>query len=217
MKKLKYVLKRDWYMLLIILAGFVIGAYFYSRLPKKVPIHWDINGNASRYGSKTTGAFLLPIINLIIYLFFVLQPYIDPKGKNYAKFKGSYQLIKTFVITMLFIMQAASLMIATGKHIDIGAVCGIFVSLLFVIFGSVMGKIRHNYSIGIRNPWTLANEEVWQKTHKVSGPLWVLAGIITFLVLIFARQFFLPGLITSIVFIIVITSVYSYIAFRKLK
>jgi uncharacterized membrane protein len=215
MKKLTEDLKKDWYILLLVAAGFALGAYFYPRLPDIVPIHWDSSGNVNGYGSRFTGAFLLPIINLAVYLLLVLVPHIDPRAKNYEKFQGSYQIIKSLVIAILLITQVCTNLIALGIRIDINLIIGIAVSLMLIVIGDVMGRFRHNYFVGVKTPWTLANEDVWRKTHRLAGPLWVIGGIANLVLTVLNREIEAAGLIIIVAAISIIPLVYSYIAFRK--
>jgi uncharacterized membrane protein len=217
MKRITDILKQDWYILLMILASFVLGAYFYPRLPARVPIHWDSAGHVNGYGSRFTGAFVTPLTNLGLYIVFLIVPAIDPRSKNYEKFRGSYQIIKCLLVAMLLVMQTCALLTATGVRININIVTGIAVSVLFILFGNVMGRFRHNYFVGIKTPWALANEDVWRKTHRLAGPLWVLGGIANLILTLLGNRFEAVGLIIIIVIIVVIPYAYSYLVFRKIK
>jgi uncharacterized membrane protein len=216
MKKLTDTLKRDWFMLLLVAAGFVIGACFYPRLPAIVPIHWDAAGNVNGYGSKFTGAFLLPIINAAMYFLYILLPHIDPKSKNYEKFNGSYRIIMSLAILLLLIVQTALLLIAIGVKINITTIVMVAVSLLFIVIGNIMGRFRFNYFVGIKTPWTLANEEVWRKTHRMSGPIWVIGGIANLIITLLCSKFEVIGLLLIVTVISIIPIVYSYILFRRI-
>ncbi|KEF37930.1 SdpI/YhfL protein family [Schinkia azotoformans MEV2011] len=85
-----------------------------------------------------------------------------------------------------------------------------------MFLGKYMSRIQFNYTMGIRTPWTLANEEVWRRTHQLGGPLWLIGGII---IIILA---FLPGKIAFIFMMIMIAIItiipvlYSYFLFKKL-
>ncbi|HEX3025838.1 MAG TPA: SdpI family protein [Clostridia bacterium] len=217
MKKFNDILKQDWYVLIIILAGFIIGAVFYPRLPERVPIHWDMSGNVNGYGSKMTAAFLLPLINLGVYLLMLVSPKIDPRAKNYEKFKGSYQIIKCIPIAILMIAQISSLLFAVGFKVNIAMVSQIALSLMFIIIGNVMGRFRHNYFVGIRTPWTLANEEVWRKTHRFSGPVWVLGGLADLVLTLAAVRYQTIGFVIILAVMVIVPVVYSYLVFRRIN
>jgi uncharacterized membrane protein len=216
MKKFNSFVKRDWYILLLVAAGFVLGACFYPRLPARVPIHWDASGNVNGYGSRLAGAFIIPLLNLGVYLLFVVLPHIDPRAKNYDKFNSSYQVIKCLVIATLLGMQAVALLVATGVPININIIAGISVSILLIVIGNVMGRFRHNYFVGIKTPWTLANEEVWRKTHRMAGPIWILGGIANLALVIWGGAAEEIGLISIVAVLVLVPFVYSYLAFQKI-
>lgn len=216
MKAWMRVLKRDWYVLLILLAGFVLGACFYPSLPARVPVHWDASGHANGYGSRFTGAFLLPLTSLGMYLLFLVIPAIDPQSRNYRHFRGSYQIVKSLPAVILLIIQICALLAAAGVSVNIGMVSGIVVSALFIGMGAVMGRIRHNYFIGVRTPWTLANEEVWRKTHCFTGPVWMAGGFLNLILTVVSGRMEMIGFLIIMAVLVVLPVGYSYLAFRKI-
>lgn len=216
MKKISNVLKKDWPILILIALGFILGAYFYPSLPNRVPIHWNLKGEANGYGSRFYGAFGLPLTNLGIYLLFIILPHIDPKRKNYEIFKSTYQYLKYLLIIFLLGMQVTSYLIATGGAINRPVYIQVLVSLLFILIGNVMGRFKHNYFVGIKTPWTLANEEVWRKTHRMAAPLWVLGGIINIVIAFIAINFKEIAFIIVMVVMVIVPIVYSYIIYQRI-
>jgi Predicted integral membrane protein len=215
MERISNVLKRDWLILVLIILGFALGAYFYPSLPDKVPIHWNASGEINGYGSKLFGAFGLPSINLAMYIMFLALPYIDPKRKNYASFKSTYQFQKYLLMVFFLGLEVFSLLISTGVVVNRPIFIQIMISLLFILLGNVMGRVKHNYFIGIKTPWTLANEEVWRKTHRLAAPLWVIGGILNILLSFLGINF---NGITFIAIVAVISLVpigYSFFAYQK--
>ena len=213
MPKISNVFKQDWLILILIILGFGLGAYFYPSLPDKVPTHWNLNGEVNGYGSKLFGAFGLPLINLGLYLMFLVLPHIDPKRKNYANFEPTYQFIKYILIVFFLGMEVFTLLLATGAVVNRPSFIQIFMSLFFILFGNVLGRVKPNYFVGIRTPWTLASEEVWRKTHRMAAPLWVAGGIINLFLIALVPNY------SGIGFIIIIASVpivYSYIIHHQL-
>lgn len=217
MKKINDVLKKDWGILIVIVLSFILGAYFYKSLPDRVPIHWNIKGEINGYGSKFFGAFGLPLINLGIYLLFVILPYIDPRGKNYESFKSTYQYLKYIVIIFLFGMEIMTLLIAENMVVNKPILIQIMLSLLIILIGNVMGRFKHNYFVGIKTPWTLANEQVWKKTHRMAGPLWVTGGMINILLAFTGINFNGVGFIVIMLVIGITPLIYSYIIYNKIN
>jgi len=215
MQKISNIMKNDWLIIILILLGFVLGAYYYPSLPDRVPVHWNASGQIDGYGSKLFGAFGLPAINLGMYLMFLVLPNIDPKKKNYANFKSTYQFLKYLLIVFFLGIQVMTLLIATGVVVNKPIFIQIMISLLFILLGNVMGRIKHNYFVGIRTPWTLANEEVWRKTHRLAAPLWVIGGILNIL-LAFTGTLNGIGFIIILAVISIVPIAYSYFAYRKI-
>ncbi|MDR3601447.1 MAG: SdpI family protein [Desulfosporosinus sp.] len=216
MQKISSILKQDWLIIIMIFLGFVLGAYFYPSLPDKVPIHWGVNGEVNGYGSKLFGAFGLPAINFATYLMYLVIPYIDPKRKNYTDFKSTYQLLKYLIIIFSLGMEVMTLLNASGVSVNVPIFSQIMVSLLFILIGNVIGRFKYTYFVGIRTPWTLANEEVWRKTHRLAAPIWVLGGIINILLAFTGTNLYGIGFIVIVVVIVIVPIVYSYFAYRKI-
>lgn len=216
MKKISNILKEDWLILILIVLGFVLGAYFYPSLPDRVPVHWNAKGEINGYGSKFFGAFGLPLINLGMYLLFLVLPYIDPKRKNYDNFKLTYQFLKYLLIVFFLGMEVITLLIATGIVVNRPILIQIMVSLLFILIGNVMGRVKHNYFVGIKTPWTLANEEVWGKTHRLAAPLWVIGGVLNILLTFTRLNFNGISFIIIVAVISIVPIVYSYITYQEI-
>lgn len=216
MKKISDILKKDWGILILIVLGFALGLYFYPLLPSRVPIHWNSKWQVDGYGSKLFGAFGLPLINLAIYLLLIALPYIDPKRKNYEGFQSTYQYLKYLLIIFFLGVEVTTLLLATGAAVNIAIFIQILISLLLILLGNVMGRFKHNYFVGIKTPWTLANEEVWRKTHRMAGPIWVIGGIINILLAVTGLNFNGTGLIIIMLAIVLAPTVYSYIIYEKI-
>lgn len=203
-------------LLIILIILSILGtALIYDRLPEEIPGHINFKGEVDRYDSKETIIFtgLLP---LIIYLLMVFLPKIDPKRKSYLKHKKAYEITKTVIIIFIIIIQWAMISLALGFNINVGLFTRIGIGILFVILGNFMSQIRHNYFFGIKTPWTLANETVWKKTHRVGGFSFIIAGIIMFVSAFFNGTIAQISLIAAIVIAAIYPMIYSYIEFRKI-
>ena len=215
MKTINNIVKKDWIMLVVIILSFIVGAYFYPSLPARVPIHWNASGQVDNYGSKLFGAFGLPTISLGIYILFIILPYIDPKRKNYDSFKSTYQLFKYIMIVFFLAMQVVTLLIDVGVAIEMSIFIQIMISLLFIIMGNVMGKLKHNYFVGIKTPWTLADERVWRKTHRLAGPLWVIGGILNVILSLMGLSRSI-SFIFILIIIVIVPVAYSYAVYKNM-
>ena len=216
MKKISNVLKKDWVMLILIILGFALGLYFYPLLPDRVPTHWNFKGQVDGYGGKFLGAFGLAFTNLGMYLLFIVLPFIDPKGKSYEGFQSTYQYLKYLLIIFFLGIEVATLLIGTGVAINITLIIQIMISLLFIFLGNVMGRFKYTCFVGIRTPWTLANEAVWRKTHRMAAPIWVIGGILNIILTVTEVNFNMIGSIIVLVTISILPIVYSYIIYHQI-
>jgi len=186
-------------------------------MPEQVPMHWNINGEVDNYGSKLFGTFFLPVLNAFIYAMFLVLPKIDPKKANYMKFVSSYQIIRYafhfFMAFMFGLVASASL----GYPVNIGKWIPIGVAVLFIAMGNTMGRVRFNYFVGFRFPWTLANEEVWRKTHQIGSKAMVAGGIFSLIgVILTEGNMSFTLLMIGIILPMVLVTVYSYLVYQKI-
>jgi uncharacterized membrane protein len=198
------------------LATLAFGIYLYPQLPDKIPTHWNFQGEVDGWSGKAFGVFFFPLLNLILYPLMILLPRIDPRRQNYIYFSRAYAVIRVTLHFFFAIIYVISLLAALGYPLEISFIVKFFVSLLFVVLGNYMGKIKHNYFVGIKTPWTLANEEVWYKTHRLAAPLWVAAGILGMVLSFFQQIWASYIMFGSIIVIVVIPMVFSYLFYRQL-
>ncbi len=212
---IKPSLKTEIFSWAIIIIAVSSSFYFYAHFPEQVPVHWNMAGEVDNYGSRAMGAFLFPAIIFFMYLMFLLIPLLDPKKQRYEQFRKVYHIFKNFLLLfMLFIYFAVGLS-GMGFNISISTWVPFFVGVLFIIIGNYMGKIKPNWFMGIRTPWTLSSEEVWNKTHRLGGKAFIVAGILMALMNLFpvsAKPF-----VFTIILIIaaLLPIVYSYFLFAK--
>lgn len=203
-------------LILIVIAAFLISIYFYPMLPEKMPTHWNFKGEIDGYSGRLTGAFLMPVINLIMYVLFIFMPILDPKKENYKLFEGTYKYFRYLFHLFFLGIHIMIIFAALGYKVNTSRLTIFGISLLFALMGKVMGRVKHNYFVGIRTPWTLANEEVWTKTHMLAAKLWIVGGLMGMIVsvlniksiLALAAILLLPSLIPV---------VYSYFIFKRLR
>lgn len=214
---LSNILISEWPLLLLILSSLVAGAVLYPQMPEVVPSHWNIKGEVNGYSSRFWGTFGIPLMTAGIYAMMLALPSIDPRKENYQKFAGVYRIFKAVLVIFMTGIYLIMILSALGYPIPVNRVMPAAVSVLFVVLGNFMGQIRPNYFVGIKVPWTLANEQVWQKTHRLAGKLWVAAGLIGLVAALIGDATGGVILGVSLGVATVIPVVYSYLEFRKLK
>ena len=148
-------LKTEIIPLTLIVLSFIASIYFYLHFPEKVPTHWNIRGEVDGYASKGFGAFFFPIMNVGIYLLLLFLPNIDPKKDRYVDFSKAYHMIKNFMIGFMTLIYFYTGFSGLGyKLFSITIIISIGLGLLFLVIGNYMGKVKSNWFIGIRTPWT---------------------------------------------------------------
>lgn len=198
----------------IVLIGFVIGAAIYPKLPQMVASHWNIYGQVNGYVSQFWGAFLLPLIILGMVILMKFFPNIDPKQKNIESFYDTYAGFIIFIEVFLLAIYIYTIFFTFGVQINLGKYMAILFTGLLFYLGVLIAKAKQNWFIGIRTPWTLSSERVWDKTHALGGKLYKVCAIIALL------GFFLPQYSFYFVFGTLVCSsifllIYSYMIFKK--
>ncbi len=201
-------------VLLIILTSFIISIYLYPRMPDKLASHWNAKGEVDDYMPKFWGLFLMPFVSLGLFLFFLLIPKIDPLKANIEKFRKYFDAFIALIIFFLFYVYLLTIFWNAGLRFSMGQMMLPALGILFYYCGILIEKAKRNWFIGIRTPWTLSSDKVWEKTHKLGGRLFKIAGIIAFLGIVF------PGYALFLVIIPVISIaiyiiIYSYFQYQK--
>jgi len=162
------------FILIIIIIPVAYLLAIWAELPEEVPMHWNAKGQIDRYGSKNELVGLLLMLNLPLYFILKYAPKIDPKKKI-----SDSQLAGLRLVMHLFMSALALFILYSTKQAEMSSPFGIIslVGLLFTGLGWYFTKLKPNYFIGIRTPWTLESEEVWTRTHKASAPVWMIGGI----------------------------------------
>jgi uncharacterized membrane protein len=162
------------------LAAFAASAWLYPQMPERIPIHWNIHGHVDGYGSKALGLFLMPGAMVVILALFAALPWLSPRHFEVSSFR-SITLYLMVVVTGLFgVVHAFTLYAAVHGGRDLGNLLAAAIFLFFALIGNVLGKVRPNFYIGVRTPWTLASQRVWADTHRLAAWLFVAGGLLGF-------------------------------------
>lgn len=209
--------KQDW-PLWVFMAGLLLAAVvLYPHLPDKIPGHWNIHGEIDAYYHKSFGAFFEPILLIGIYLLMLFTPLIDPKKNNYLRFAGAYRFLRWAIVLFFGLLYGATILVAMGYPVDVSLLVKAVVAILFIIIGNFMSQFRHNYFVGIKTPWTLANEEVWQRTHRLGARVWVAGGLICLAMAPVKAPWGAYVFFAALLFMVFIPTVYSYSLYNKLQ
>lgn len=206
---------RKWYPAALIAMAFGASAAVYRRLPARVPIHWNLHGVVDGWAGPLRAALLLPSLSLGVWLLLVALPRIDPRRENYAKFRGSYDLVIAATITMLVALHVMVLAAGLGVSVPIARVTPVAIGALMVVLGNVLPRARPNWWFGIRTPWTLSNDRVWERTHRVGGYLMMLSGLVLILSALFAAPMVRIAGIGAVLVASLASYIYSYFAWKQ--
>jgi len=200
----------------IILLSFVIGIYLYFQMPDSMASHWNAKGQVDGYMSKFWGLFLMPIVLLIMLFLFILIPKIDPLKKNIEKFRKYFDMFIVLITLFMFYIYGLTLLWNLGKTFDMSLAIIPAVGLLFYFIGVMLEKSKRNWFIGIRTPWTLSSDRVWDKTHAIGGKLYKIAGVVAILGL-FSPKYYIWFVIVPVISFSLYLLFYSYFAYKKEK
>ena len=205
-KNLKILIITSIVILLPILAGVIL----WNQLPDPMPSHWNAAGEVDGWSSKPFAVFGLPWILVAAQWLCMLGTAADPKKKNHSD--KIIHLVLWIIPVLSVVMHTFTYLIALGYGVRMEVVMPVFIGLIFVIIGNYMPKCKQNYTIGIKIPWTLDNEENWNKTHRFAGWMWTFCGVAIMLTSVFGSFWiFLP-----IALLMVIAPIaYSYILHRR--
>ena len=205
-KNLKVLIITSIIILLPILAGVVL----WDQLPDAMPIHWNAAGEVDGWSSKPFAVFGLPGILIGIHWICVLACTTDPKSANYTP---------KMITLVLWICPVISLVVnsmvfaaALGYAISIEIIIPLLSGIMFIIIGNLLPKCRQSYTMGIKLPWTLHNEENWNKTHRFGGKVWVAGGVIIMATTL-VGSFWLMMIVTAAM--VILPTIYSYCLYRK--
>ena len=194
----------------------IILIVVYQKLPERVPVNFGFDGTVNAYGDRAT-LWMMAGLGPLMALLFQFLPRIDPKRQNYAKFQRYYDQFAIFM--ELFLLAVFGLVVTETLRpgtVSIGRAVTALISIMLVLLGNMMGKIKHNYFFGIRTPWTLADPDVWTRTHTLGGKLWFALGVVLLpCSLLLPEQAFFVVLMGGLLGTTALVIVLSYLWYRQ--
>ena len=162
----------------ILILTFTSAFVAYPFLPDRLASHWGVSGEVNGYLPKIWGLFVIPVISAALALLFLLIPRIDPLRKNIAKFMDAYEQFVIVILAFLFYVSLLTIFWNLGTKFTITQLLSPAMGALFYACGTLISRAKRNWFIGIRTPWTLSSDRVWDKTHAIGGKLFRIAGVI---------------------------------------
>lgn len=201
--------------LVVLVASLAFGLWAWERLPAEVATHWSLSGEPDGWSSRTTGVLLTPAIGLGLALLLTVFPRIDPRRDSYALHGPTYWTVANASLVFLGAVHAAMIGYNLGWPLRMDMLVGIGAGALFILLGNLMTRMRPNWFMGIRTPWTLSSEQVWRKTHRVGGYGFVAAGVVMATAGLLRSGAFAVIALAAVGAAAVVPIVYSYFAWRE--
>jgi len=208
--------KTEWITSVILIASFITGVILYQSMPEIVASHWNAKGEVDGYMNKFWGLFLMPIIGSVMLLLFHYIPSIDPLKENIKKFRKYFDGFIMMIMIFLAYTYFLTIIWNMGYRFSMSLQMIPGLTIIFYYSGILIEHAKQNYFIGIRTPWTLANETVWNKTHKVGSKLFKIASVLILIGLLTPDNAF-TIMMTIVLSISAYLVAYSYVQYRKIK
>ena len=211
MKNKFYKTKGFWISVIVCALPLLFGAFLYNKIPDTVATHFSMNFKPDGYSPKWQAVFMIPSIMMLmnVFVWFVLEA--DPKR---AAINAKMKAVARWTLPiMACLVQSAILLYALDNSINLVRYTPLLIGLLMIVIGNYLPKCKQNYTTGIRLPWTLASEENWNRTHRLAGKLFIIAGFIMTLFTFFNISFYI--LIAILIIASIVPAIYSYSLYRK--
>lgn len=195
---------------LITLIPIVVGLILWDKLPDTVPVHWDINGNVDGYATRIQAVFVMPLALVAFHWICAIGTLLDPKKQNIND--KMFTLVLWIIPVISLLCNSLVYATALGHKVSVEIIMPLFMGALSVVIGNYMPKCKQSYTLGIKLPWTLNDEENWNKTHRLAGFLWVICGVMI-MATAFLGKFWL--LFVVLIPMVIIPTVYSYLLYKN--
>jgi uncharacterized membrane protein len=205
---------KEWIIFSLAILSIIIAIIFYFKMPSVVVTHWGIDNQPNGSMSSFWGSFLMPIVMVFLALLLVFIPRADPMKKNIEKFNKYYFNFCILILSFFVVIQGFVIAWNLGYKININRIIVPAFSIIFFYMGVLLMNAKQNMSIGIRTPWTLKSEKVWNETHRRTSVLMKIVALIMLGGLFFEKLAFVL-LIAPLIIVVIYSFVYSYVLYEK--
>jgi uncharacterized membrane protein len=184
-------------------------------LPERVPTHWNFRGEVNGWSGRAFGAFFAPTLALLLWLGLPLLRLLDPRRQNYERFDATFFTLVNFIVLFTGAMHVMMMGNALGWPIDMGRAAFALIGVVFIVLGNLLPRVRSNWWMGVRTPWTLESERVWRETHRLAGWTFVGAGVIAIAATLLPAQLRGPVAFGALMVGGLLPAVWSYVLWRR--
>jgi uncharacterized membrane protein len=182
----------SWLEVILLAAPFLALAIYWSDLPARVPVHWDLSGQINGWAAKAPGMLIVPLTALGMTLLLRVLPWLDPKlqptGGSEGRMPAILPIVRISALVLLDTIFFVQIATSLGKEVAGGRILMTCLLVFFLVLGNYLGNLRPNYFVGIRTPWTLENPETWRATHRLGGRLMFFGALVLLIVQFFLSQ-----------------------------
>jgi uncharacterized membrane protein len=211
--------------LLAFCTDIAVVALLWPRFPERVPAHYDFQGRVDRYGSKLELLLLGPALILGTWLLLELTRLVDPRwlkrrpaegGALRSETEGAREIVECVLIWFMAVLHLGMLLLAAGIFRESARVLAVLVDTFVVVLGNFIGRLRPNWFIGIRTPWTLSSDDVWRRTHRLAARLMVALGLLLLpLLMILPERVALGASLAVLLGAGLLPAAWSYVCWRR--
>ena len=206
---------RKWYPAFLVAIAAIASIIVYPKLPDRVPTHFDVRGNPNAFGPKWVPTVIFPVLILLLWGLLRGLPKIDPRRANYARMQDTYDLVVNVVLSMITALHLLLLAGTMGSRVPFVRLMPAVIGVAFVVIGNMLPRAKPNWWFGIRTPWTLSNDRVWERTHRVGGYVMTAIGVLAILSALIAN----PAVLFALVVLALVASLgviaYSYFVWKQ--
>jgi uncharacterized membrane protein len=168
----------EWIVLAIVMVSFVLGWTLYDRMPERMASHWNASGEVDGFMPRFWGLFFAPIVMAGLFLLFLAIPRTDPLKDNIEAFRIYFDRFIILLFLFLLYLYLLTIFWNLGRQFVMIRFLAPGFAVLFYFSGALLERTKRNMCIGIRTPWTLASDRVWERTHRLGGMLFKIAGVL---------------------------------------
>ena len=199
---------------LMLAAMFSMAAASWSQAAARLPVHWGLDFQPDRYGGRFEALLALPLVALLMYLAITFFPRIDPGRHHYASFAGAYLTVRLAILGFLLAIYVLMLRAFRVGALSASGLVPVLAGLLLMVVGAVLRKLRPNWLIGIRTPWTLSSRRSWARTHEVGSVVLMACGALIAISPLVHQAWALPAAIGVFAIAMLAVAIYSYFPWR---